>query len=418
MDFITGLDIGNGYVKGTGLMPSGFVSDIDIPSGAAYLTNTHDVKTAPEDVASVIADIYSNMDVSFESPVISDKARHIFGERGIMSGAVVEEFDVYSSVSKANQELSYMLALGCTAGSVLQEYYNKNNALPTDVLHATVDVAALALPIAEYKKYRVDYANNYKKHSHVVMFHNFEQPVSVELTFADVQIIAEGASAHYAIRAKGEPFMDAMLSDIRAMGEPLDGITAKDILEAGNTVGIDIGEGTVNYPVFQNGKFMPDVSLTFDKGYGAVLNAALERLQDMGYPLGSRKALQQFLNTQPTAMTRNKYRRIKSVVDEEITAFVTEVGMQFSKIMSRVGAFTEVVYVYGGGATPVKNELYPLLISKSRAIGDGDLSCPILYLDSRYSRYLNREGLVAFAQAVAKRRTEGKPVEKKDKKAK
>ena len=60
-----------------------------------------------------------------------------------------------------------------------------------------------------------------------------------------------------------------MLSDIRAMGEPLDGITAKDILEAGNTVGIDIGEGTVNYPVFQNGKFMPDVSLTFDKGYGA-----------------------------------------------------------------------------------------------------------------------------------------------------
>lgn len=410
MDFITGLDIGNGYVKGTALMPSGYVSDIDIPSGVAYLTNTHDMKTAPEDVPSVIADIYNNMDVSFESPVIGDRNRHIFGERGIMSGAVVEEFDVYSSISKANQQLSYMLALGCTAGAVLQDYYNTNHALPSDMLHAVVDVSSLALPIAEYKKYRKEYADNYKKSPHVIMFHNFEQPVAVELTFADVQVIAEGASAHYAIRAKGAAFMDAMLADIRAMGEPLEGITSQDILAAGNTVGIDIGEGTVNYPVFQNGKFMPDVSITFDKGYGAVLNAALERLQDMGYPFGSRKALQQFLNTTPTAMTRNKYRKIKAVVDEEITAFVTEVGMQFSKIMSRVGAFTEVVYVYGGGATPVRDELYPLLIQKSRAIGDGELSCPILYLDSRYSRYLNREGLVAFAQAVASQRASAKPV--------
>ena len=167
-------------------------------------------------------------------------------------------------------------------------------------------------------------------------------------------------------------------------------------------VGIDIGEGTVNFPVFQNGKFNPDASVTFDKGYGAVLNSALERLQDQGYPFNSRKELQDFLNTEPSALNKRRYMLIQAIVDEEISSFVNEVAMQFSKIMNRVGSYIEVVYVYGGGATPVKNELYPALIDKARSFGNGEVLYPILYLDSRYSRYLNREGLFIMADKLAK----------------
>ena len=400
---VSGLDIGNGYVKGMAMtVPANFTSDIDIPSGVAFITSTHDIKTVGDDIGGVIDDIYNQMDVSFDSPMIKDTGRYLFGERGIVSGNVVDEFDVYSSISKAKQQLSYILTLGCLAGTVLRDYWNTNKQLPTQTLQASVRVA-LALPITEYKKYRKGYADGYKQSTHIVTFHNFENVICVELTFEDVQIIAEGASAHYAIKAKGVSFMNAMLSDIRNMGEPLTNITAEDVLNATNVIGIDIGEGTVNFPVFQNGKFNPDVSLTFDRGYGAVLNSALSRLQDMGFPFSSRKALQTFLNTTPNAMSINKYRIIQSVVDEEITAFVTEVGMQFSKIMSRVGVFTEVVYVYGGGASPVKNELYPLLIEKSKSFGGGELSCPILYLDSRYSRYLNSEGLYRLASTYAEK---------------
>ncbi len=405
---IAGLDIGNGYVKGSAaVLDTNTVTNIDIPSGVAYLTSTHDMKTPVDEIPGVIADIYNNMDVSFESPLVVDQNgkldhnRRIFGSRGIQSGNVVEEFDVYANISKANQDLSFMLTFGCLAGCALQDYWNQNKKLPTEPLKVDVEVLALALPITEYKNYRKQYAESYKGATHIVTFHNFDTPVYVELKIKNVQVIAEGASAHYAIKDKGEPFMEAMLADIRSMGEPLEGITAADVLAAENTIGIDIGEGTVNFPVFQNGNFDPDISATYSKGYGQVLNQALSRLQEMGFPFNSRKALQAFLNKTPTAMTRNKYHSVQQVVDEEISAFILEIGMQFSKVMQRVGAFNEVVYVYGGGASPLKSELYPLLIEKCKGFGNGELSCPILYLDSRYSRFLNREGLYVLATKVS-----------------
>lgn len=396
---ISGLDIGNGYVKGS--VCGADISNIDIPSGVAYVTSTHDLKTTLADANEVIEDIYNKMDLSFESALVEDGNRRIFGRRGIQSGMSIEEFDVYSHISKAKQPLSAMLTLGCLAGKVVQDYWRKNRQLPTEILKANVRIA-LALPIGEYKKYRKSYADGYKESDHIVTMHNFEQPVKVKLHFDDVQVIAEGASAQYAITAKGEDLMNAMLADVRRMGEPLEGVTAADVLAAKNIIGVDIGEGTVNFPVFQSGTFNPDVSITFDKGYGAVLNSALERLQDQGYPFNSRKELQDFLNTQPTALNKKRYKIIQDIVDEEISSFVNEVAMQFSKIMNRSGSYIEVVYVYGGGATPVRNELYPALIEKAKSFGGGEILYPILYLDSRYSRYLNREGLYVIADKLAK----------------
>jgi plasmid segregation protein ParM len=348
------------------------------------------------------------MDVSFDSALIKDTTRRIFGRRGLQSGMSIEEFDVYSHISKAKQALSFILTLGCIAGKAIYDYWQSNKTLPDDVIQVTVNEVALALPIGEYKKYRKDYAESYKATDHVVTMYNFEKEVKVKIHFEDVQIIAEGASAQYAIVAKGEQLMNAMLADVRKMGLDLEGITAKDILEAKNTVGIDIGEGTVNFPVFQNGKFNPDASATFDKGYGAVLNAALERLQDQGHPFSSRKALQEFLNTTPNKLAMRRYEIVRNVVDEEITAFVNEVGMQFSRIMTRIGSFLEVIYVYGGGAGPIQNELYPLLMDKTRAYGNGEAFYPVLYLDSRYSRFLNRDGLMTMALQVEKARTQQK----------
>lgn len=398
MTLVAGIDIGNGYVKGC--IEGINQSDIDIPSGVAYVTNTHDIKTELSGAGDVIADIYNQMDVSFESELVKDTTRRIFGRRGLQSGMSIEEFDVFSHISKAKQTLSYMLTLGCVAGKALQDYWSQHKALPENIIKVNVAEIALALPIGEYKKYRKEYADGYKTVNHIVEFHNFDTPVRVEIHFNDVQVIAEGASAHYAINTRGAVLMNSMLNDIHNMGYDLDGITADDILAARNTIGIDIGEGTVNFPVFQNGKFNPDASMTFDKGYGAVMNAALERVQDNGYPFNSRKELVDFLNTTPSALSRKRFKDISSIVDEEITSFVNETVMQFSKQMARVGSYVEVIYVYGGGASPVKNELYPALMEKVRSIGSGEVLYPVLYLGSEYSRYLNSEGLFVFAKAL------------------
>ncbi len=399
MKILAGLDIGNGYVKG--LAHETKVSEktkIDIPSAVAYVTAINDLKAKPEDVPGIVENIFNEADVSFDSPIIKDNNRRLFGERGIHSGMSVEEFDVFSHVSKANQDLSAILVLGCSAGLALQAYFRKNKSLPEETLKASMRIA-VALPIREYMHHRAQYADKFKATTHMVSFHNFEKPVRIEISFEDVQVLAEGASAQFAIMAKGEPFVQALLDDVRKVDNTLPAeITASDVKNATTIVGIDIGEGTVNFPVFQNGKFNADASFSFDKGYGTVLSKTLDRLLDEGFPFNSRKELADYLQKQPSPMQRATYAKVERIRDEEKIAFVNEVKTQFKKSMGRIGAYIEVVYVYGGGAGHLKNELHPALVSIAK---DFNAEYPILYLDSAYSRNLNREGLMYITDMVA-----------------
>lgn len=397
---LAGLDIGNGYVKGDAQdMQSGARSKIDIPSCVAYVTAMNDIPVKNTEAGPVIADIFNNMDVSFDSPLVEGNNRRLFGTRGIYSGLSLEEFDVYSHISKCQQDLSGILVLGCMAGLALQSYWAEHNALPDSVIRVDSRIA-LALPIREFKKYRKQYAERLKTGSHFVTFHNFEARVRVEVCFEDVQVLAEGASAQYAVMSKGEPFMNALIGESRRLDPDFNPeITAQDVLQATTLIGVDIGEGTVNFPVFQGGKFNTDSSMTFDKGYGSILNQALDRLQDEGMPFKTRKELADYMRSPVTAMTRAPHAKVDSVVQEETVAFVNEFKMQFVKVMSRVGSYIEVCYVYGGGASPVKDVLHPALIDVAKQFG---AAYPILYLDSRYSRHLNREGLFFIADQVAK----------------
>ena len=107
---IAGLDIGNGYVKGK--VKSETVTNIDIASGVAYVTNTHDIKTPDAELPEFMPEIFDRMDVSFETPLVPDRNRRLFGKRGLQSGMSIEEFDVYSdalSIRLAELERTYRL---------------------------------------------------------------------------------------------------------------------------------------------------------------------------------------------------------------------------------------------------------------------------------------------------------------------
>lgn len=214
--------------------------------------------------------------------------------------------------------------------------------------------------------------------------------------------MAEGASAQWAITEKGVPLMQAMLADVRSRGLALEGVTAEDVLAVRNTIGIDIGEGTINFPVFTNGKFNADASVTFGEGYGTVLTRALESMDAEGFHTGftSRKQLADFLQREPSPLKRNFYNKVRAYVDREIEFFARAASDQFGRVLSVVGATTEVVFVFGGGSGPVKDALYPLLLSKVAEMNTED-AMPVLYLDASYSRSLNREGLYSIAQASA-----------------
>lgn len=400
MAMIAGLDIGNGYVKGSVSMNGGERTTIDFPSCVAVVNNTHDIKTPLAQAGYIIEDIFNEMECAFDSKAVDSTQHRLPGKRGIASGNSMREFDVTSTKSKADDDLSSMLTLGCLAGKALQSYYKEHQALPADILRVTVYMA-IALPITEYKAKRKMYAQKFMDGTHMVSIYNFEQTIRVELTVVDVQVLAEGASAQYAIINYGVPLMEALLADLRAQGETLPGITANDVLAAENTVGIDIGEGTVNFPVFQNGKFNPDVSATFAKGYGTVLERARTRLVDAyRLPFNSRKALADFILKKPSPMNQQRYNRVMEVVRQECEDFSYEVANEFVKVMNATGVYTEVVYVYGGGSSGMKEFLYPKLIAESKRLGGSDVFYPILYLDARYSRNLNREGLFLVEQSV------------------
>ena len=392
---ITGLDIGNGYVKGRFLGVDGRPLNIDIPSCVAGLSVPPAIPVEVTD--EYIENIFNNMVCLISSPVVKEKRYIIYGKGSINSGRSLTEFDIAaSSFSKAQQDLSGILVLGAVAGAVLRNFWATNHMLPQTELTVT-NVGALALPIDEYMAHRDEFAGKFMNYEHEVSIYNFGQPIHIKIKFQHVTVMPEGASAQYAITGKGEPFMQALLDDVRSHDpNALAGITATDLLQCTNTCGIDIGEGTVNFPVFTNGEFNHVVSATIQKGYGTILEQSLDRVRAEHMPYNTRKALADLLQQPTTAFSKRRQQTVRDIVNEEAKDLVNDIVRQVSRVLA--SGSVDVIYVYGGGATPMKEALYEPLINIAREFSGGD-EFPILYLDSSYARNLNREGMFTVAMA-------------------
>lgn len=396
INITAGLDIGNGYVKGATKANNLDNVNVDIPSCVASVANPTDLPAV--DIKGEIDDIFNRANVTFDSPLVTGifaSTWSLLGKRAVESGKPVVSFDIEGNVSKAEQPLTVVLTLSIIAGAALKAYYAENNALPDDTIKVNTK-AALALPITEFKKYRDSFSNKFTKTTHMVNFHNFEKPVRVEIKFEKVSVLAEGASAQIAVLAKGEDFMNALLADVRRNGIKLEGITAQDIRQASGTLGIDIGEGTVNFPVFTGTSFNTDFSANIAKGYGTILESSLAPLKAANNVFNDRKSLGEFLQTPPSALKKRKYENAVAIVRAESMMLVDAIVKEFTSILNKANGQIEVVYVYGGGASPLKDMLYPELIKAANNFSAGD-EFPIMYLDSRYSRFLNREGLFQLA---------------------
>ena len=397
---VAGLDIGNGYVKGLvkNMETDQKAVQVDMPSASSVITNSNDVRiTDVTNIQRVVDDIFNEVECSIESPLIGNSKTHTYiGKRAVKAGKSIQEFNLCDSRhSKSENELSCRLILSILAAKAFRDFYNDNKKLPEDPISVDVNLA-LALPIAEFKARRDTVINEYKSGTHQITIHNFEKDVVVKLNILKVQVAPEGASAHLAIVSKGPAFMNKLIEDMESRGLKMpEGITAADIVSAGGIVGIDIGEGTVNYPIYNDFEFNPDISTTLNKGYGVVLDEAAINLAREGRPEGaSRKVLSEFLELNKNKpMKRAQYESAMKKVAPEVDIFVEEIISHFVSVLDRAGAFIEVVYVYGGGATPVKEVLYPRLIKAIQNCFGEEAFVPVLYLDSSYSRYLNRDGL-------------------------
>ena len=400
MEFIkAGLDIGNGYVKGV-VKIGNKATDIFMPSCSMKVKNAGNIMPA-ETLAAVedtIENIFDRLDVSFDSKMIEDGRRRFVGQRAVSMGDYgMEIFKISGNISKAKQELSPVLVFTSIAAAALKNEYEATRKLPEELeCHVSL---AVALPIDEYKDYRSEYKASYKNTSHIVSINNFATPVRVKIVIDNVVVGAEGASAQYAITEYGEPLYEAMLKTARKYGAELKGLEAKHLAKMTNTVGIDIGEGTVNFPVFTNGQFNTDISTSIAMGYGTVLQDSLGALRKAGHVFkGGRKELAEYLKNKPDADDYffDDWADVARIVDDQADALVNEI---INKITDILGSNVQVAYVYGGGASPMKDILYPKLIEATRPYAGTKADYPVLYLGSQYSQNLNREGLYIMADA-------------------
>lgn len=427
MQLTGGIDVGNGYVKGVirGTVDGTEVYDtVDLPSAVVSSSrSTPKVPEADVDAEKVIVDedFFNHFAGSFTTPLVAHADLRTMGRAALsMRGSKFTQFEVVGNRSKADQELSAVLVLGVFAAKAVRDYVRAHGRLPDSELRATVR-AGLALPIAEYVQRRSAYAAQFvgalgetDPTVHLVTVKNFNTPVTVRLQFADVQVLPEGASAQFAIADKGVGLAQALLDDLRnsdpETAAGLADVTAEQLIGVRNTIGVDLGEGTCNFPCFTDGAFNAEASVTLEQGYGTALTNALEQMVasgDTNLGFANRKQLADFLQTTPSPFTRVRYDKAAGFVEEEAGYLCDEIGVRIEDVLSEVGGTTEVIYVYGGGSGPVKHILRPVLQKVAGSI-------PVLYLDASYSRHLNREGLYLAARtAEEKTRAVGTGSEKK-----
>ena len=395
MNIIAGLDIGNGYVKGK-LSVNDNIFTIDLPSTVAYIA-THKIDQMVTD--TYMTDLVNKLDVTINSRIIKtiDEGRVLVGRRAIVSGASLREFNIDDHTVKCQDALSTILILSSISSVALQQYYKENKNL--DLKKLDVDCSlAVALPIEDYMQYKDLYKSNLMRDTHTVIVHNFDHDIVVNISFTHVATLAEGAAGQYAISNMGAKFLQLALDDARANGCKLSNeYTGQMLASATNTIGIDIGEGTVNFPVFANGSINIESSRSINKGYGTVLSNVVTNIRGTAYSFDSRKDLADFMmldNLMPSQKFVQKH--VQKILDDEIVVFTRDIIKEFSSIFRKIGARTDVIYVYGGGASPVRKTLYPQLIEAVKL--DDNNSVPVIYLDSAYSRDLNRSGLFNIAK--------------------
>lgn len=400
---VGGIDTGNGYTKAT-IRDADQTCPLltrDLPSAVmAISSGTPKVPRLDDSAVETLADNFVNqLDATFQSPLVARSDRRIFGRRALaIPGSRFSEFAITGERSKADQELSTVLVLGLFAEAALQVYVHRHGALPDQQLQVDV-YAGLALPIAEYVQRRSAFATAFTgrasdRLAHTVTVNNFDTRVSVNLRFRAVRVLPEGASAQFAIIQYGAPLVDRMLADLRRADErAFPGLDGETLVGYRNTVGVDVGEGTTNFPVFTDGAFSDEASTTLPEGFGTTLSAARDRLVSEGHlvNLRNRKQLADLLLREPSAVLAERHAVARATVDDEAVYLVADIADAFTEVLTAAGEATEVVYVFGGGAGPIRHLLHPVLIERAPGV-------PVLYLDARYGRDLNREGLMIGAE--------------------
>lgn len=379
-----------------------------IPSVNAVLRNQDKIQPIRfeknTDLADYMETFMDHLDVSIQSQQVQERGQMFVGQAAINSRLSLDNFNVNNMQGKSQTDLAMILTLSIIAGEALKEEFQKIDdgqitSLPFRDLNVNVTMAT-ALPIMEAQ--RLGAIDRYKErflndgHAHLVIVNNFDDPITVYINFTNVEIADEGETALYKIRHANSSLEKLIRQDFDLAYPKLkDQISDnKQLTQRPNAMVIDIGEGTTDFAVFTNNRINDHASSSMQRGYGNVLEEAMKELQQNGVDINKRADMQELLNKPEDPFMGDRVRNAKKAVNDQLNIFSKAITDEFSRNLRNAGSNIEIIYVLGGGATPM-NELSDLrdrLVNETKMQVGGN-GIIVIFINKLYAQLLNEAGL-------------------------
>lgn len=346
----------------------------------------------------------NKMDVTVSSSSVKKQGRFLIGNAAVNSQLPLRKFDINDYSGKSDSDLSLIYTLSMIAGKKVKESYDNGDNL-SKPLEVSVNMLT-ALPVKEGKKKEVknNYKGRYLNANHQVTFHNFVNPITVNIKFDEVLVANEGETAAFHIAKNYKIITEGLKKDLDAnFPEYASSVSGEEIISSKNFVILDIGGGTVDIVVIRGGDVVVSASLSMTEGYDNVLDEAVAVLQDNNYNFKDRTELKEFLEEKPTALSRKRHETVETIVYDQTEPFSDRIVDSVSKAISLSGAGTEEIIAVGGGSIPMNehSELRSKLVDKLKDFSGGE-TVPVLFVPKDEAQYVNLKGLQDIAKEVFK----------------
>lgn len=359
-----------------------------------------------EDKESYMNDFLNHMDVSISSNAVSENSenrRFLVGSNAAASGLPLTSFDLNDLSGKSDVDLTALLTLSLIAGNRVKKAYKKGEGL-NDPLKVNVNMTT-ALPILEGKQPgKIDkYRDRYLNATHVVTFHNFKDPIVVQIKFNHVYVGLEGEMAQLMISNNiNKQLGQFIISQLKKRYPKLANSLTPEILEKliQNVLGIDIGGGTTEWTAIVNGTTNLNVSTSLMQGFDNVLEKARLYLQTKSLNFENISQVQEYLSSDTDDFFSNNKEVVKQAITDNAIPFNEQIVKQTSSVVRQIGSQLNLVFVYGGGSISLADTALLDDLSNKLKLFKGGAEVPVIWIPKPYAQVMNLGGLSIVQKAL------------------
>ncbi|MBE7123675.1 ParM/StbA family protein [Bacillus cereus] len=353
-------------------------------------------KETDREPMSFVPNLLDNLHVNIISSQVKTTGDLYVGKKALSSNKIPNNMSINLG-RKHKEDLPVINTLALIAGVALQESIELTNDIPESV-KVTCNMAT-ALPLLEWDNTTSDifskrFINDEQPHKVNVYLGNLN--VTVEITFKNTIVIPEGIAALYSLvqdensyYREGEIFKEF----IEEYG--LQEFTGEDIINMRRKkLDLDIGDGTIEFPVTQG--YLPDTTLSSGKpwGIGKIVDLALpEFIEQYGFEDLSR---QEFM-TMVTDTSDSYHIEAKAKFYEYTEDHVDLIVRYVRDLINKSRKAFELIVVYGGGSILLKDALYPALKELAE-----ESKAKVLYIPEEYAVNMNVDGLSILLEQALK----------------